>query len=130
MVDWLLWGASFAALAFALQAYSPEQMLALAPHLVATYAVAYAIGFVSFITPSGLGVREGAFFLLLAPLLGGGAVTALAVGMRVFTTVGELIAAGVCLMLPDRRALVAAPILANPPASSEVAELDLQERLT
>ena len=131
IVDWLLWGASFAALTFALQAYSVEQILALTPHLIATYAVAYAIGFVSFITPSGLGVREGAFFLLLAPLLGGGAVTAVAVGMRVFTTVGELIAAGVSLMLPDRRTLLAAaPALANPAGAPEAAELDLRERLT
>jgi hypothetical protein len=131
ILDWLLWGACFAALAFALQAYTPQQMVALAPHLVAIYAVAYAIGFVSFITPSGLGVREGAFFLLLAPLLGGGSVTAIAVGMRVFTTVGELIAAGVSLMLPDRRTVLGAPpTLATPAAAPETTELDLREGLT
>ncbi len=102
VLDWLLWGACFACLTFALQAYSPGQMLQLAPHLIAVYAVAYAIGLVSLITPSGLGVREGAFYLLLAPLLGGAAVTVAALAMRLWTTLGELIVAGICLLFPQK----------------------------
>ena len=101
-VDWLLWGAAFAALAFALDNYSPAQMAQLAPDLVAVYSVAYAIGFLSFITPSGLGVREGAFYLLLAPLMGGGVVTVLALAMRLWTTLGELIAAGISVVFQAR----------------------------
>jgi len=101
MIDWLLWGSSFAALAFALNSYSQAEMLRLAPHLVATYPVAYAIGLVSLITPSGLGVREGAFYLLLAPIMGGGAVTVVAIAMRLWVALGELAAAGVCVLLPD-----------------------------
>jgi uncharacterized membrane protein YbhN (UPF0104 family) len=70
ILNWLLWGGSFAALTFGLNAYTPEQMASLAPHLIASYPIAYAIGFLSFVTPSGFGVREGAFYLLLTPLAG------------------------------------------------------------
>jgi len=94
-VNWLLWGASFAALTFGLSQYSPAQMGELLPFLVLSYPIAYAIGFLSFITPSGFGVREGAFYLLLAPLMGGGVVTVAALAMRVWTTIGELIMAGI-----------------------------------
>jgi uncharacterized membrane protein YbhN (UPF0104 family) len=103
MIDWLLWGAAFAALAIGLQEYTAADMLRLFPHLVASYAIAYAVGFVSLLTPSGLGVREGAVYLLLAPLLGGGAVTVAAIAMRVWITLGELLAAGASLLFlrPD-----------------------------
>jgi hypothetical protein len=97
--DWLLWGGSFAALTFGLSEFSQAEMMALAPHLIATYSIAYAIGFISFITPSGFGVREGAFYLLLAPILGGGVITVAALAMRLWTTVGELIMAGLSLLL-------------------------------
>lgn len=100
--DWLIWGATFCALAFGLNMYTPQQMLALAPHLIAVYSVAYAIGLLSLITPSGLGVREGAFYLLLAPIMGGGTVTVIALAMRIWTMLGEAIAAGVSLLLPER----------------------------
>jgi len=100
--DWLIWGAAFCALAFGLNSYSTQEMWLLAPHLIAVYSVAYAVGLVSLITPSGLGVREGAFYLLLAPIMGGGTVTVVALAMRIWTMVGEAIAAGVSLLLPDR----------------------------
>ncbi|MBK8045804.1 MAG: flippase-like domain-containing protein [Anaerolineales bacterium] len=102
IVDWMLWGAAFMALAYALSAYAPAEMIRLAPHLLATYALAYSIGFVSLITPSGIGVREGAFYVLLAPIMGGAAITVLALAMRLWTTAGELVAAGIALLLPDR----------------------------
>ncbi len=102
VADWVIWGASFCALAFGLNSYSAPEMLALAPHLIAVYSVAYAIGLVSLLTPSGLGVREGAFYLLLAPIMGGGTVTVVALAMRIWTMVGEAIAAAISLVLPDR----------------------------
>ena len=107
IVNWLLWGGSFAALTFGLNVYTTEQMTSLAPHLIASYPIAYAIGFLSFITPSGFGVREGAFYLLLTPLLGGGVITVVALAMRVWTTVGELLMAGLSVLwcldrLPSR----------------------------
>jgi uncharacterized membrane protein YbhN (UPF0104 family) len=113
MLDWLLWGAAFAALAFAVTAFAPDEMRALLPHLVAAYSVAYTIGFLSIVTPSGLGVREGAFYLILAPVMGGGVVTVTALAMRLWTTLGELVAAGGALLLHD----------SPPPALSEGAAM-------
>lgn len=92
-LNWLLWGASFAALTFALGAYSQDQALQLAPHLVVAYPIAYAAGFVSLITPSGFGVREGVFVILLAPLMDPAVVAVAALAMRVVTLVGEFILA-------------------------------------
>jgi uncharacterized membrane protein YbhN (UPF0104 family) len=106
-VDWLLWGACFAALTFALEAFPPAEILQLAPHLVAGYAIAYVVGIVSLITPSGLGVREGALYLLLAPLVGGGVVAVAAIAMRLWVTLGELLAAGACLLFLREEPLAA-----------------------
>ena len=101
IADWLIWGIAFCALAFGISAYTSAQLWALAPHLIVIYPVAYAVGFISFLTPSGLGVREGALYLLLAPLVGGGVVTVLALAMRVWTMLGELIAAGISALFTD-----------------------------
>ncbi|MCS6825462.1 MAG: flippase-like domain-containing protein [Caldilinea sp.] len=100
--DWLLWGAAFYALAFGIGVAGPTGSKLAMLHLLPLYPVAYAIGFLSFLTPSGLGVREGALYVLLAPLLGGGGATALALAMRIWTTLGEVIAAGVSALFPDR----------------------------
>lgn len=117
--DWLLWGSCFAALAFALQPYSPAEMMRLLPHLVAANAIATAIGFISLLTPSGIGVREGAFYVLLAPIMGGGAATVLALAMRLWTMLGELVAAGLCLLFPERSAAAGAePRLPAPDAEA------------
>lgn len=110
LLDWLLWGSAFAALSFGVQSYSAAEVIRLTPHLVAAYPIAYAIGFISFITPSGIGVREGAFYLLLAPIAGAGAATMLGLAMRVWTTLGELVAAGLAVIFrDDPAALVGVP---------------------
>ena len=99
LFNWLLWGASFAALTFALGDYTPAQQVTLLPHLLAVYPIAYAIGLISFITPSGFGVHEGAFYLLLVPLMDGGVVTVIALAMRLWTMFGEIIMAGFSALL-------------------------------
>ncbi len=101
LLDWLLWGSAFAAMSFGVQSYSTAEIIRLTPHLIAAYPIAYAIGFISFITPSGIGVREGAFYLLLAPIAGAGAATMLGLAMRVWTTLGELVAAGLAVIFRD-----------------------------
>lgn len=125
VVDWLMWGAAFASLAFGIHAYAPAAMWALAWRLIAIYPVAYVIGFLSFITPSGLGVREGALYLLLAPVTGGAAITLLALAMRVWTTLGEVSVAGASALIPDSAAPAATPAPPDAPGAS-----DLRERLT
>jgi uncharacterized membrane protein YbhN (UPF0104 family) len=123
MANWLLWGGSFAALTFGLNDYTAAEMVSLTPHLIASYPIAYAIGFLSFITPSGFGVREGAFYLLLTPILGGGVTTVVALAMRVWTTVGELIMAGLSVLL------VPGPAVAETTSTSPIRNLAAEDRL-
>ena len=113
-LNWLLWGASFAALAFALSDDSAAEMLRLLPHLLFSYPIAYAIGFLSFITPSGFGVREGAFYVLLAPIMTGGVATAIALAMRLWTTLGEVVMAGLAALFVPA-APHGAPVAADDP---------------
>ncbi len=93
VVNWLLWGASFATLALALGRPATIGLGEFFFTLVAVYAVAYAVGLLSLLTPSGFGVREGTFYLLLTPLLDGGYVTAIALAMRLWNILGEVIMA-------------------------------------
>ncbi|GIV76829.1 lysylphosphatidylglycerol synthase domain-containing protein [Litorilinea aerophila] len=102
--DWLLWGGCFAALTFGLGDYSAARLAELLPHLVAAYPIAYAVGFLSLLTPSGFGVREGAFLVLLAPLLDGAVVTVIALAMRLFTAVGEAVMALLSLLMERHQA--------------------------
>ena len=96
---WLLLGISFLFLTTALSDAPPADTLSQAVHLIAAYPLSYAAGYISFITPSGLGVREGVAYLLLAPLIGGATATIAALAMRLWLMLGELAGAGVGLML-------------------------------
>ncbi len=93
LFDWLLWGATFAALTFGVSAFSSAEMAGLAPHLIAAYAIAYCVGFLSLITPSGFGVREGALYLLLVTVMDPAVVTVAALAMRFWTMIGEVVMA-------------------------------------
>lgn len=92
---WLCWGVSFAAMTFALSPYSVAEMSGALPHLLAAFPIAYAVGYLSFVTPSGLAVREGVLYLLLAPLLGGGPTTVAALAIRLWQVILEVAAAAV-----------------------------------
>jgi uncharacterized membrane protein YbhN (UPF0104 family) len=61
-----------------------------APDAVGAFAFAWAVGFLSFFTPSGLGVREVALAGLLASGLGGAEPALLAIGHRLVLTAAEL----------------------------------------
>lgn len=65
IASWSLVGLGFAAL---VRALTPIGWSAL-PHLVASFALAWLIGYLSLLTPSGLGVREGALIWLLKGVL-------------------------------------------------------------
>ena len=105
IVNWLMWGATFALFTYSivdLDAVDLGQVLAL---LVVAYPIAYAVGFISFFTPSGFGVREGAFFVLLSPVMPGGVVAVAALAMRLCTALGELLIA--LISAPFERAAAA-----------------------
>lgn len=60
---------------------------------IGAFGFAWAVGFLSFFTPSGLGVREVALAGLLAAGLGGADPMLLAVGHRLVLTLAELVLA-------------------------------------
>jgi glycosyltransferase 2 family protein len=69
---------------FALLVYSAAGRWPASPLLVASaFAAGYVGGFASFITPSGLGVREGIITVILGPTLGSDKTLALAIVFRI-----------------------------------------------
>src|SRR6266487_2824838 len=89
--SWLVAGCAFYVLLLAL---FPTVPLVALPICIGIYAIGWDIGFVSFITPSGLGFREGAIAGLLAlslptlPLVWG---SILAILSRFVSTIAELL---------------------------------------
>lgn len=67
--------------------------------LTACYAFAWICGFLSFLTPGGLGIREGLLSLLLAFLMPTPHATFVALLCRIWMLSGELILAGVAYFL-------------------------------
>ncbi|MFN8533623.1 MAG: hypothetical protein U0556_08760 [Dehalococcoidia bacterium] len=61
---------------------------------VGGFAFAWAVGFLSIVTPSGLGVREAVLAGLLTAGLGGADPLALAIGHRLALTAAEIVVAG------------------------------------
>jgi hypothetical protein len=102
LASWLLFSMGFTALALG---FLPEGDVLgdRLPRLMAVYPMAFAIGFVSLITPSGLGVREGAIFVLLSPIVGGAHAVVLALGMRVWEIVLDAVAAAAAVLSLGRR---------------------------
>jgi hypothetical protein len=61
------------------------------PGAIGAFAAAYFLGYAALFAPAGVGVREGALALLLAPWAGAAAAAVLAVIARIWMTVGELV---------------------------------------
>ena len=74
-----------------------ETPIARLPAFIAMNAGAYWIGYVSFVTPSGLGFREGALAWMLASFFPAPFAVALSLITRLWSTAGELL--GVVLAL-------------------------------
>jgi uncharacterized membrane protein YbhN (UPF0104 family) len=145
-VDWLLWGGVFAAFTFAVAGdgvlagdmvgHGTFEHGGLIPLLVASYPIANAIGFLSLITPSGFGVREGAFYLLLTPQIDGGVVTVIALAVRVWALLVELLFALICApfehasTIADSAAGVDVPAPVESPLREPVVNADLRRETT
>jgi len=78
-----------------------------APHdywlLIAVFALAWVVGFVTPGAPGGLGVREGLMLLMLAPVYSAAIASVLVIALRIATTLGDvLILTAGFLVLPGR----------------------------
>ena len=88
-VAWAGYGVAFLALARGL---TPDANLSWS-QATAVFTISYLVGLVALFAPGGVGVRESAFTLLLAPPLGLKLAVALALASRVLLTITELGAA-------------------------------------
>ena len=99
-VSWVLASAGFVAFVYGLTRPVGQPFWPLALYLASAYPVAYAGGFLSLLTPSGLGVREGLLYILLAPMLGAGGAIGVALAMRVWEVGLEMVVSASVLGLP------------------------------
>jgi uncharacterized membrane protein YbhN (UPF0104 family) len=97
-VYWIVAGLAFGVFAAAVHPPAGDH-LALT---VAAFSAAYAIGFLSLLTPSGLGVREGVLVAVLAGVMPAGVAAVVAVLARLWMMAVELLGAGVTVALAGR----------------------------
>ncbi len=86
---------SLAWLAYALGSYfvaSAFVNLSTLPFIwvLSTFIMAWLVGYISFITPMGLGVREGILILALKPIMSSGLASLIAVMTRIWLTLSEI----------------------------------------
>ena len=99
LMMWLTNGVAFYLFITSITSLALENIFA----FIAMNAAAYWIGYVSFLTPSGLGAREGMLALMLSTFFPMPIAVALSLVTRLWTTAGELL--GVSLVwLADRGA--------------------------
>ena len=96
---WAVTGLAFAALVASAYRLAPGDV----PLVVAAYAAAYAVGFLSLLTPAGLGVREGVLVIALAPVLPAGPALVVALVSRVWTMLAELAGAAAAQLAATSR---------------------------
>jgi glycosyltransferase 2 family protein len=87
LASWLIYAVAFWLFVLGLGLSAPLMSTASA------FAAAYVVGYVVVFAPAGLGVRESALVVLLAPQFGASGAGAVAVAARLWTTVIEVIPA-------------------------------------
>src|SRR5260221_10254963 len=103
-VSWIVAGSAFFVLLLAIW---PGTTLAMLPLCIGIYAIAWDFGFVTFITPSGLGFRELAIAVLFAlslPSVPVALVAILALLSRAVSTLAELLCVSVAYLSGGRPA--------------------------
>lgn len=93
---WVATGASFWLFAASLG-------MVLSPvHAGSAFAAAYVAGYLMLFAPAGVGVREGFLVAILAPALGSGPATVLAIAARLWMTAAEVIPAAILWVAHQR----------------------------
>jgi len=119
--SWVVAGAGFYLLARALVA-TPLPPAAL-PIAIGIYAIGWDVGFLTFITPSGLGFREVTLAFLLAEsgivpfAAGAGLAAVIAILARLLSTGAELLCIAAAHAVPGMPAPLAAEPPSEPPAA-------------
>jgi uncharacterized membrane protein YbhN (UPF0104 family) len=125
--SWFVAGCAFYVMLLALWPATP---LAALPVCIGIYAIAWDFGFVTFITPSGLGFRElaiGVLFALALPFVPGALVAVIALLSRVVSTFAELLCVSVAYLSGGKQVRAVQQEQMNTPASSSP-EQDVAEK--
>jgi hypothetical protein len=99
LASWVTYGVAFWSLALGLGVGADLT----APTAIGVFALGYIAGLLALFAPGGVGVREVAFGLLLAPIMGPGAAVGLSVASRLLLTVMEVAAAGITVLAARTR---------------------------
>ena len=86
LLNWGLFGVSFYFFTKALMNLANRLGFV---YMAGSYVTAYIVGYVTFLSPAGLGVREGVMSALLAPTFGGPVAASIALIHRVLITIAE-----------------------------------------
>lgn len=89
---------------------------------IGAYALAWTVGFLFFIAPGGIGAREVALAITLAPALPAGAPQVVAIISRVVFTIVDLVGSGIAFLIGGRvriRAAAALPAVPEPKGDAE-----------
>ena len=105
-VSWMLYGGAYY-LFLASLADVPARAV---PMLSGVNALSFVIGYLSFVTPAGAGVREAAMTQLLLPLVPEPVGAVLAIASRLWTIAAELLGGALVLLL-TRRAAAPPPVV-------------------
>lgn len=97
-VSWVLFGMVLYLLTYAVYPLPLSQL----PAITGIFAIAWILGFLSFITPSGLGVREGILGMLLGTLMPMPIALLVTVLSRVFLTLAELCCVALVVLIPTK----------------------------
>ena len=97
----LLWCCQGLAFNLFVRSFAPVQWAG-AGVLTACFAFAWIVGFLSFLTPGGLGVREGLLGLLLANCMSVSQATLVALLCRVWMLAAEMVLAAIAFLINRR----------------------------
>jgi len=98
----LLWGCCGLAFFLFVKSLSPLGWHQF-PAMMGIYATAWTVGFLSVVTPGGLGIREGVLSLLLSAYLPPATATLVALLSRLWSLAAELVLAGGAITLRWKR---------------------------
>ncbi len=95
VVSWMFYGAAFTLFFHSVVGTTPGAILPLA----GVNALSFLTGYVVFLTPAGLGAREGVMAVLLRPFAPAAVAAMVAVLSRLWTMVAELLGAAILILI-------------------------------
>lgn len=91
LINWFLLGVAFVLFISSFVSFPPSQYI----YVMGILALAWLVGFLSFLTPAGLGVREGVMVLFFAETFSPSMAILISILSRIWISVGELLSVAI-----------------------------------